>query len=144
MDHRNGAMVMHPHEYKKLKAEDGRPTGTAPPNHAPRDPTEPSCYSARGPPIAHEYDRAKAGETHPLKPVLASIPNALKYMGDVSRAKFYSDILPLLQTVHIGTRHFVVVESMDRLISTLLSNGSAEPQRARRGLPRKAQIKGAA
>jgi hypothetical protein len=69
--------------------------------------------------IEHEYDRAKAGETQPLKPVLASIPNALKYMGDVSRAKFYSDILPLLQTVHIGTRHFVVVASMDRLISSL-------------------------
>ena len=61
----------------------------------------------------------------PLKPALASIPDACKYMGDVSRAKFYSDVLPLLQTVHIGTRHFVVVASMDRLIATLLKRKSA-------------------
>jgi hypothetical protein len=60
-------------------------------------------------------------ETDALKPVLASIPNACKYMGDVSRAKFYADVLPQLETVHIGTRHFVVVASMDRLIATLLS-----------------------
>jgi hypothetical protein len=55
----------------------------------------------------------------PLKQALASIPDACKYMGHVSRAKFYSDVLPLLETVHIGTRHFVVVASMDRLISKL-------------------------
>jgi hypothetical protein len=53
----------------------------------------------------------------PLKPALASIPNACNYMGGVSRAKFYADILPLLETVHFGKRHFVVVESMDRLIA---------------------------
>jgi hypothetical protein len=55
----------------------------------------------------------------PLKPALASIPDACKYMGNVSRAKFYSDILPLLDTLHIGSRHFVVVASMDRLIDSL-------------------------
>jgi hypothetical protein len=55
----------------------------------------------------------------PLKPALASIPDACKYMGNVSRAKFYSDVLPLLETVHIGSRHFVLVASMDRLINSL-------------------------
>jgi hypothetical protein len=55
----------------------------------------------------------------PLKPALASIPDACKYMGNVSRAKFYSDVLPLLETLHIGSRHFVVVASMDRLIDSI-------------------------
>jgi hypothetical protein len=55
----------------------------------------------------------------PLRPALASIPIACNYMGGISRAKFYSDVLPLLETVHIGSRHFVVVTSMDRLISSL-------------------------
>ena len=54
-----------------------------------------------------------------LKPALASIPNARAYMGDLSRAKFYADILPQLETVHLGRRHFVVVASMDRLIASL-------------------------
>jgi hypothetical protein len=63
--------------------------------------------------------------TEPLKPALASIPDACKYMGNVSRAKFYSDVLPQLETVHIGSRHFVVVASMDRLINSL-KGASAE------------------
>jgi hypothetical protein len=52
-----------------------------------------------------------------LKPKLASIRNSCRYMGDVSRAYFYKDILPLLESVYFGTRHYVVVESMDRLIA---------------------------
>src|SRR5262245_47604378 len=56
----------------------------------------------------------------PLKPALASIPDACKYMGDVSRAKCYADVLPQLETIHIGTRHLVVVASIDRLIAKLL------------------------
>jgi hypothetical protein len=63
--------------------------------------------------------------TEPLKPALASIPDACKYMGNLSRAKFYSDVLPLLEAVHIGSRHFVVVASMDRLINSL-KEASAE------------------
>jgi len=51
-----------------------------------------------------------------LKPALASIKAACEYMGGISRAKFYADILPLLETVKLGTRNFVVVSSMDRLI----------------------------
>jgi hypothetical protein len=37
-------------------------------------------------------------------------------MGGVSRAKFYADILPKLETVKLGRRNLVVVASMDRLI----------------------------
>jgi hypothetical protein len=37
-------------------------------------------------------------------------------MGGVSRAKFYADILPLVETIKFGKRNFVVVASMDRLI----------------------------
>lgn len=51
-----------------------------------------------------------------LKPILASIKASCDYMGGVSRAKFYADLLPLLETVKLGSRHFVVVSSMDRLI----------------------------
>jgi len=51
-----------------------------------------------------------------LKPALASIAGSCVYMGGVSRAKFYADILPLLETVKLGRRNFVVVASMDRLI----------------------------
>jgi hypothetical protein len=51
-----------------------------------------------------------------LKPALASIKASCEYMGGVSRAKFYADILPLLETVKLGSRNFVVVSSMDRLI----------------------------
>jgi len=56
-------------------------------------------------------------QTQSLKPKLASIPDACHYMGDISRAKFYADILPHLATVHFGKRHFVVVQSMDRFIA---------------------------
>src|SRR6516165_6032916 len=65
-------------------------------------------------------DVAAPNDGAPLKPALASIRAACKYMGDVSRAKFYSDILPKLETVHVGTRHLIVVSSMDRLIAKLL------------------------
>jgi len=51
-----------------------------------------------------------------LKPALASIKASCDYMGGISRAKFYADILPLLETVKLGSRNFVVVASMDRLI----------------------------
>jgi hypothetical protein len=51
-----------------------------------------------------------------LKPTLASIKNACEYMGGISRAKFYADILPLLETVKLGSRNFVVVSSMDRFL----------------------------
>jgi hypothetical protein len=61
---------------------------------------------------------SKSYPTKALKPALASISDALKYCGNISRAKFYADILPELETVHFGTRHFVVVESMDRLIAS--------------------------
>jgi hypothetical protein len=52
-----------------------------------------------------------------LQPALASIPDACRYLGGLSRAKFYADILPMLETVHLGTRHFVVVTSLERFIA---------------------------
>jgi hypothetical protein len=64
-----------------------------------------------------KMDTKPTSTTAPLKPALVSIRDACKYMGGVSRAKFYSDVLPQLETVHLGTRHFVVVASMDRFIA---------------------------
>ena len=55
-----------------------------------------------------------------LKPALASIQDSCVYMGGISRAKFYSNILPQLLTVKLGRRNFVVVASMDRLIEANL------------------------
>lgn len=52
-----------------------------------------------------------------LRPALADIPAALGYLGDVSRAKFYADLLPQLDVVRFGKRTFVTVASLDRLIS---------------------------
>jgi hypothetical protein len=66
-----------------------------------------------GPLVTYE---APLESFRPLKPALASIRAACEYMGGVSRAKFYADILPLLETVKLGSRNFVVVASMDRLI----------------------------
>jgi hypothetical protein len=74
------------------------------------------CPKIKAPIGDRVLDEAHTGA---LKPALASIPDACKYLGDVSRAKFYSDVLPLLETIHIGTRHFVVVASIDRLIEKL-------------------------
>jgi hypothetical protein len=68
-----------------------------------------------------------------LKPALASIPDACKYMGGVSRAKFYADLLPHLNTVHIGSRHFVVVKSMDRLIAKLKAAPTPRGSASKRG-----------
>lgn len=53
-----------------------------------------------------------------LKPALASISDACKYLGGISRAKLYADILPLLDTVKLGNRRLVVIASMDRLIAS--------------------------
>jgi hypothetical protein len=61
------------------------------------------------------YDTPQAF-ARPLKPALASIKASCEYMGGISRAKFYADILPSLETVKLGSRNFVVVSSMDRLI----------------------------
>jgi hypothetical protein len=80
---------------------------------------------------AREY----GGEGPALKPVLASIPNSLKYMGGISRAKFYADVLPLLETVKIGSRNLVVVESMNRLIASLLSPPADVPATDARAEP---------
>jgi hypothetical protein len=63
----------------------------------------------------HPGDEADERDTP--KPALASIPAARKYMGGISRSKFYADILPLLQTVNFGSRRLVVVQSMDRFIA---------------------------
>jgi hypothetical protein len=63
--------------------------------------------------------------TEALKPALASIRAACTYMGNLSRSTFYSEILPKLETVHVGTRHLIVVSSMDRLIARMLDKSCA-------------------
>jgi hypothetical protein len=52
-----------------------------------------------------------------MRPGLASIKASCEYLGNISRAKFYADVLPLLETVKLGSRNFVVIASLDRLIA---------------------------
>jgi hypothetical protein len=80
------------------------------------------CPKIKAPSSDRALDRL---HTRALKPALVSIPDACKYMGGVSRAKFYTDVLPQLATVHLGTRHLVVVSSMDSLIVKLLGKDAA-------------------
>jgi hypothetical protein len=63
-------------------------------------------------------ETAAVAHVTPLRPALASIPEACRYLGDPSRAKFYADILPKLDVVKLGARTMVTVESLDRLIAT--------------------------
>ena len=61
-------------------------------------------------------ETATVAQVATLRPALASIPEACRYLGDPSRAKFYADILPRLDVVKLGARTMVTVESLDRLI----------------------------
>jgi hypothetical protein len=38
----------------------------------------------------------------PHKPALMSIKDSCRYMGNPSRANFYANILPQLESIHIG------------------------------------------
>jgi hypothetical protein len=63
-----------------------------------------------------------------LKPALASIKESCRYMGNVSRAKFYADILPLLESIYFGKRHLVVVASMDKFIAANFGKAPGDGQ----------------
>jgi len=56
-------------------------------------------------------------DNNKLRPALASINESCRYLGNVSRAKFYAGILPHLESVYFGKRRMVVVASMDQLIA---------------------------
>ena len=51
-----------------------------------------------------------------LQPALASIPEACRYLGGLSRSRLY-ELIPHLDVVKIGARTFVSIESLDRLIA---------------------------
>jgi hypothetical protein len=53
-----------------------------------------------------------------LRPALISINEAADYLG-IARSTFYKDFLPNIETVRIGKRNLVVVESLDRLVAKL-------------------------
>jgi hypothetical protein len=74
--------------------------------------------------MKHEADQSAM-----QKPALMSINDACRYMGGISRAKFYADILPVLKSLHLDKRHMIVVASMDRLIESRLKEKAAWAQR---------------
>jgi len=51
-----------------------------------------------------------------LRPALASITDACRYLGDLSRSRIY-ELMPRLDVVHIGARTFITLQSLDRLIA---------------------------
>jgi hypothetical protein len=61
-----------------------------------------------------------------ISPALASVPEACKYLGGLSRAALY-EILDRLEKVKIGSRTFITVRSLDKLIA---SNIKAAPPKA--------------
>ena len=50
-----------------------------------------------------------------IKPRIVDVDGGCRYLGGLSRARFY-ELLPSLVKVKIGHRTFVTVESLDRLI----------------------------
>jgi hypothetical protein len=63
--------------------------------------------------------RKLAAETVPLRPAFVSIRVARQYLGDIGRSTFYERYLPRLESVRLGGRHMVTVESLDRLTEAL-------------------------
>ena len=64
--------------------------------------------------VAREAARVVA--VNSLRPALASIPDACRYLGELSRSRLY-ELMPRLDVVHIGARTFITLESLDRLIA---------------------------
>jgi hypothetical protein len=68
---------------------------------------------------AAEPSATPQGNSGPvLKPFLLAIEPAATYAG-VSRNTFYLEFIPHIETVYIGRRRFVVVESLDRCLEDL-------------------------
>ena len=63
---------------------------------------------------AHNERRYRGG----LRPALIPISDGADYIG-VARSTFYARFLPHLETVRIGRRRMVVLESLDQLVEQL-------------------------
>src|SRR4051812_7239759 len=70
-----------------------------------------------------------------FRPALTDIPGACAYLGNIGKSKFYSDILSKLDIVKFGTRTFITLDSLDKLITAncqpavVADEGSSEPSR---------------
>ena len=70
-------------------------------------------FVENGPPhIPRQDSRAR------LKPALISIDEAADYL-NIARSTFYKDFLTAVETVRIGKRRLVVMESLDALVNQL-------------------------
>jgi hypothetical protein len=79
--------------------------------------------------MAGEIRGPTRGPPGPFKPALISIRDALYYLGGLSRSKFYTDVLPLVDTVKIGKRNFVTTDSLDRLIAANQRSAQSQARR---------------
>jgi hypothetical protein len=78
-------------------------------------------------------DRTRPGGAMPpiaavteLRPALTDVEGARRYLGGISRALLYADLLRELEVVHLGARTLITIASLDRLIER---RRSAEAQR---------------
>ena len=62
-------------------------------------------------------EKQREAVTATLPPILTSILDAAKRLG-VSRAYFYTDILPHLETVRLGSRNLVCTESIEAFVES--------------------------
>jgi len=68
-------------------------------------------------------DRTRPGGATPpippvaeLRPALTDVEGARRYLGGISRALLYADLLRELEVVHLGARTLITIASLDRLI----------------------------
>ena len=71
--------------------------------------------------MATEFDVAPTA----LRPLIVDIARARRVLGGVSRSTFYARLLPRLETVRIGSRVYIVSESIDRLVAELRAEPGA-------------------
>ena len=70
----------------------------------------------------HMPDRTHPGSATPivpvaeLRPALTDVEGARRYLGGISRALLYADLLRELEVVHLGARTLITIASLDRLI----------------------------
>jgi hypothetical protein len=81
---------------------------------------QPNLAEENSAPGSNRAERRRSKDAGLLRPRLISIDAGYRYAG-CGRSKFYDDLRPHLESVRIGRRRLIVLESLDRLIDELRS-----------------------
>lgn len=101
------------------------------------------CEFASGP-SDRKREGALAIPTEQLaQPLVVSVAVARRLL-DVSNAHFYTKVLPELESYHEGRTRRITLASIKRYIERRLAENPANPQRPRRGRPRKVPLQSVA